>query len=118
MKQSPPARNGEQGAISGALGNEMTKSPSHTSGDVIVRNGRHCAAGNIPDDPKIVGAYLWYDGDLATDDPTRFVPITDPFYTIGRPEREAVPGGTCECINAGGIPIVSDRVFEFLQDLD
>jgi hypothetical protein len=84
---------------------------------MLVEGDKHCPAEDIPDRSDLICAYLWYDGYLATQKPTEFVPISEPFYTMGRPERESVPRGTCYCISTGGIPILCDALFEFLKRL-
>lgn len=81
---------------------------------VTAQEGDHCEARNVEDHPLLVAAYLWYDGSISVEKPAEFVPITEPFYTQGRPEREAVPGGTRDCIDVGGIPIVSQRLYHWL----
>lgn len=84
---------------------------------VRVRGTSECTAADILDDSKLIGAYLWYDGYLAARNMAELVPITKPLYTIGRPQRDDVPGGTCYCVSTGGIPILSDSLFSFLSSL-
>lgn len=77
----------------------------------------HCEVQVAVKDASIIGAYLWYDGYVALPDKSRYIPITEILYTEGRPEREAVPGGTSYCIPAGGIPLLSDRLYRALVSL-
>ena len=83
----------------------------------LLENSHHCTAKDTSEDADVVAAYLWYDGYIALPDQTAFVPIHEVLYTQGRPEREAVRGGTSDCISDGGIPILSDRLFRFVHSL-
>jgi hypothetical protein len=76
-----------------------------------------CSVADLPDRSDLICAYLWYDGYLAKANPTEFVPITEPLYTLGRPVRDEVPKGTCYCLSTGGIPILSDALYGFLKRL-
>jgi len=64
-----------------------------------------------------VAAFLWCDGYLNLQNRAALIPISEPFYTLGRPEKEDVPGGTAYCISAGRIPVIKDVVFRALESL-
>lgn len=77
----------------------------------------HCDARHCLERNGVIAAHLWYDGYLKLEHQTALIPISQPFYTLGRPERELVPGGTSYCMSAGRIPVISDAVFRALESL-
>ena len=81
-----------------------------------VESGAHCAALDFAESERSVGCFLWHDGYLSLANPANLIPIDEPFYTLGRPEREAVPGGTSFCISAGKIPVLKEKLLCFLTD--
>ncbi len=79
--------------------------------------GEHCDARDCLEREGALAAHLWYDGYLKLKHQAALVPISEPFYTLGRPEQELVPGGTSYCMSAGRIPIISDNVYRTLKSL-
>ena len=79
--------------------------------------GKHCEAKQCLEREGVIAVYLWYDGYLKLKDQIALIPISVPCYTLGRPERELVPGGTAYCISAGRIPVISDAVYRTLESV-
>ena len=77
--------------------------------------GEHCDAKHCLEREDVIATYLWYDGYLKLEDQVALTPISEPFYTLGRPERELFPGGTPYCMSAGRIPVISDAVYRTLE---
>ena len=77
----------------------------------------HCDVKQCLEREDVISAYLGYDGYLKLKDQIALIPISEPFYTLGRPERELVPGGTAYCMSAGRIPVISDAVYRTLESV-